>query len=242
MEDIIKQIKDILSPAGYYITTTKDEPYKDAYTFKILTKDDIMVSKLVIHIRPDEIKTSSTRNAEEKGMDIFYIQTVFTTPAFQGRGFATILISYGLCTLKESFSNIDYAVLDDHTGRAKNIKGLYGKFGFSTQYPTELVSNKTIKINDSGQQVKLDHFFVSKVNNILSNMSILSGMGRKKKQKNKKNKKTKTQKHKKTKTQKNKNTKKQKHKKQKHKNTKKTKNKKNKKNKKQKKQTRKQKT
>ena len=227
MEDIIKQIKDILSPAGYYITTTKDEPYKDAYTFKILTKDDIMVSKLVIHIRPDEIKTSSTRNAEEKGMDIFYIQTVFTTPAFQGRGFATILISYGLCTLKESFSNIDYAVLDDHTGRAKNIKGLYGKFGFSTQYPTELVSNKTIKINDSGQQVKLDHFFVSKVNNILSNMSILSGMGRKKKQKNKKNKKNK-----KTKTQKNKNTKKQKHKKKQ----------KNKKTKKQKKQTRKQKT
>ena len=153
MEDIITQIRDILSPGEYIIQTTKDQPFPNAYTFQILTKDERVVSSLVIHIKEDMIKTSSTRNAEEKDMTVFDIKIVHTTPDFRGRGFASILISYGLCTLKKSFPKIDYAVLDDHTGHddhtrhAQNMIELYSRFGFSTQYPTELVSNKTIKIN-----------------------------------------------------------------------------------------------
>jgi hypothetical protein len=223
IEDIIKQIIEILSPAGYYIQTTEDKPIKNAYTFQIFTKDKRLVSSLVIHITEDMIKTSSTRNAKEKDMTIFDIKIVHTTPDFRGKGFASILISYGLCMLKKSFPNIDYAVLDDHTGHAQNMKELYSRFGFSTQYPTELVSNKTIKINNSGKQVKLDEYFISKVNDILSNVSTPSGMGRKnkKKQKTKKTKKQK-QKNKNQKT-KNQKTKKQKPKNKKTKNTKKQK-------------------
>jgi hypothetical protein len=232
MESIITQIRDILSPAGYYLKTTENKPFPNAYIFQIFTNHNIMVSTLVIHIKQDMIKTSSTRNAEEKDMTIFDIKTVYTTPDFRGRGFASILIPYGLCTLKKSFPKIDYAVLDDHTGHddhtrhAQNMTELYSRFGFSTQYPTELVSNKTIKINDSGKQVKLDNFFVSAVNKILSNIKVstLTGMSRKNK-----NRKTKTEKQKNTKTekqkQKNTKTKKQKQKnkktqKQKNKNTK----------------------
>ena len=219
MESIITQIRDILSPAGYYLKTTENKPFPNAYIFQIFTNHNIMVSTLVIHIKQDMIKTSSTRNAEEKDMTIFDIKTVYTTPDFRGRGFASILIPYGLCTLKKSFPKIDYAVLDDHTGHddhtrhAQNMTELYSRFGFSTQYPTELVSNKTIKINDSGKQVKLDNFFVSAVNKILSNIKVstLTGMSRKNKnRKTKKHKNRKTKKHKntkKTKTEKQKNTK-----------------------------------
>jgi hypothetical protein len=237
-ESLQKRVKTILNDDDYDIKMTPElenyPPFPSddtelTFDFKIMDRANSKnASNLIIILRNDEVYNKiQTRSATAILTVIFYVKTLFTDPDYVGRSLATLLMIYGLSTLKIKYTNIEFALLDDCSKNSNSMdKNIYHKLGFFTIHHTKLMDNyprieRRIKINDSEKQLLLDDNFISRANKRLDNIA-------KSKQKNahkggnlKNHTKTKKQKHKKTKNKKQKN-KKTKNKKQKtkHKKTK----------------------
>ena len=245
-----KRVETILNDDDYdIIMNPKPENYPPfpsddtelTFDFKIIDKANSKnASNLIIILRKDQVyKTIHTRGAMPILTVIFYVKTLFTDPDYVGRSLATLLMIYGLSTLKIKYTNIKFALLDDCSKNSKSMdKNIYHKLGFFTIHHTKLMDNyprieRIIKINDSEKQLLLDDNFISRANKRLDNIQNPKQKNAHKGGNLKITQKQKTKKQK-TKKQKNKKTKKQKNKKQKNKKTKKQKTKKTKKTKKQK--------
>ena len=181
-------------------------------------------SRVIITIRKDMVDSGhQTRSSTQVDATIFYINQVFTHSSERGKGLATLLLIYGMCTVKVNYENINIFVLDDCSGRHHYMRNVYTNLGFVFQGTISLDKTKSSKITSSCSEKQLNlitsndvKLFKIRTMKRLTNIETkLNTAGIKKKQKTKNTKKT-QKKHKKTK----KNTKKTQ---KKHKKTKKTK-------------------
>jgi hypothetical protein len=229
MEKLKKRVLSILTPNGYMIKRSDSDPDSDPdprflakkpksdftidFTMKEMkdTNTSESLGNLLIIIRQDEVNQKPLiRNTQPVLVPVFYVKTLFIKPEARNRNFATLLMIYGLSTLKTEYPGINYALLEDCSCKFDSLdKNIYHRLGFLTQYQTEMLEKKKIKINDTEKQLLLDNNFIGRANRILDhNATIKLAGGRlEETQKHKKTKnKNKTQKNKKQKQ----NTKKQK--------------------------------
>ena len=187
-ESLQNRVKTILNDDDYYIKMTpeleKYPPFPSddtelTFDFKIIDKANSKnASNLIIILRNDQVyKTIRTRSGEPILTVIFYVKTLFTDPDYVGRSLATLLMIYGLSTLKIKYTNIEFALLDDCSKNSNSMdKNIYHKLGFFTIHHTKLMDNyprieRKIKINDSEKQLLLDDNFISRANKRLDNIA-----------------------------------------------------------------------
>ena len=217
MEKLKDRVLSLLEPVGYMIKRSDSDPYPDPDSkpdprflakkpdsdFTIdFTMKDMKTSKslgnLLIIIRQEEVNpTPLIRNTQPVLVPVFYVKTLFIKPEARNRNFATLLMIYGLSTLKKEHPEIHYAVLEDCSCKFDSLdKNIYHRLGFLTQYQTEMLEKKKIKINDTEKQLLLDNNFIGRANRILDHNATIKLAGGRLEE---------TQKHKKTKKQKTKN-------------------------------------
>jgi hypothetical protein len=187
-ESLQKRVETILNDDDYDIKMTPElenyPPFPSddtelTFDFKIIDQAKSKnASNLIIILRKDEVyNTILTRSATPVLTVIFYVKTLFTDPDYVGRSLATLLMIYGLSTLKIKYTNIEFALLDDCSKNSKSMdKNIYHKLGFFTIHHTKLMDNyprieRIIKINDSEKQLLLDDNFISRANKRLDNIA-----------------------------------------------------------------------
>ena len=179
MEELKKRVLSML-PAGYMIKRSDSGPDprflaekpKSYFTIDFTMKDrenSESLGNLLIIIRQEEINpTPLIRTTIPVLVPVFYVKTLFIKPKARNRNFATLLMIYGLSTLKIEHHDIDYAVLEDCSCKFDSLdKNIYHRLGFLTQYQTEILEKKKIKINDTEKQLLLDNNFIGRANRIL---------------------------------------------------------------------------
>jgi hypothetical protein len=188
MEELKERVLKILTTHGYMIKISDSDPDSDPdscpdprflankpgsdftidFTMKA-TETYESLGNLLIIIRPEEINpTPLIRTTKPELVPVFYVKTLFIKPEARNRNFATLLMIYGLSTLKIKRHDINYAVLEDCSCKFDSLdKNIYHRLGFLTQYQTEILEKKKIKINNTGKQLLLDNNFIGRANRIL---------------------------------------------------------------------------
>ena len=168
-ETLSNEVSEMLNENGKY--TIKQFKEKDTFTFILCTKDNadrinndnknsspLIISRVIITIREDKVNEGhQTRSSEQVDATIFYIKEVFTNSQHRGIGWATLLLIYGMCTVKKQHDNINIFTLEDCSNLNQYmISNLYAKLGFGFQGLISLDKTKSTKIILDGPEKQLD--------------------------------------------------------------------------------------
>ena len=165
--NILKRINRIVEDKGYSIHTRYDE-VEGAYFFEI-KHGDIVAS--YIQIYDDSSGIITKRRLKVQIDELISVSSLSTHEDYRGQGLAILLISYGICYLKNQSPDINYAILDDDSNNSTMIKGnIYNQFGFKFREtpkkdPTD--SNKVVPWGPE-KQLSLDKTFITKVTKLLN--------------------------------------------------------------------------
>ena len=99
-----------------------------------------------------------------------------------------MIIIYGICNLKQKFTEINYVTLDDDSARSNSIeKNVYTSLGFTFRDTIEMDMERPKRLKMSGpeKQLLLDDNFIEKAKN---KIGIAGGKRKTRKRKTKRNK------------------------------------------------------
>lgn len=166
-DNILKRIKAIVEDKGYSIHDRYDE-VEGAYIFEIKDAD---IPASYIQIYDDSSGIIKKRRSELQIDKLISVSSLSTPEYYRGQGLATLLISYGICFLKNKSPNIEYAILDDASDKSTMIKGnIYNQFGFKfreTPKKDQTDPNKVVPFG-AEKQLSLDNTFITKVTKLLN--------------------------------------------------------------------------
>jgi len=152
---LITRVNEIIRNKNCEITMIQDDD--NTYTF-IITKQDSSeeIAYVTISRKNHVVKIHNLREFVNKGtrrifttlrkgiskvlrrrkfinkiVDLFYIKTVYTKKNYEGNYFATLLLIYGISSLKLKYKHIKHATLNDCSDNSSDIeRNLYHMLGF----------------------------------------------------------------------------------------------------------------
>lgn len=124
----------------------------NAHIFQIMSKDAV-ICVAVIYITEHII---IEKKGKETELPTFSISWIKTTNKFGGKGYATMLLIYSICYLKQEYSHIQYAKLDDVSDNSTcRQHNLYNKIGFVFQEKPTMDPNDSEKLHPRGPEKQL---------------------------------------------------------------------------------------
>lgn len=156
MDKLMQIIDCKIKQLDYNITYEVDQD--DAHIFQIISKNAV-ICITVIYITENVI----IYKEKEKELPVFSINWVKTTNKYGGKGFATMLLIYSICYLKQKYPDIQYAKLDDVTDNSNcRQHNLYNRIGFVFQKKPKMNPNDSEKLCIEGpeKQLLIDKRFI----------------------------------------------------------------------------------
>ena len=138
-----EQIDHIMEELNFTITSeqvvVKDRSkHPDWYKFEMKynpnpnKKKFNLIAALSISVNTDvQLIDCETQNEKTKVPYTFHIHEVNTEEPYRGKGYATLLLIYGMSYVKTKWPSIEIFTLDDETSRNNNTQdNIYNKLGF----------------------------------------------------------------------------------------------------------------
>ena len=147
------------------------------------------MGQIVLHKQPH---TVATRNASRSKtslveQDTITIHWMNINEKYAGQGLATVLMSYGICKMKLLYNDIRFVFLEDMSDKSKkshnNIYNLFGATFIDDVKFSDIGGKGAVDFATTYKQIKLDHDFIFRVDQLLSKLEAKGGRKRRKYQK-----------------------------------------------------------